>query len=681
MNEPQTDIVSFRGGIDLASSYIELKNSYALELLNFEARLGGGYRRVEGCERVDGRAAPSAAVYYTVGVADGSGIAIGATLTGATSGATSKVVIKDGNTLGVTALTGGYDLSEVANGTTITAIEELSGQTDSATSDTWQLAAEDYYRDLIVAVPGSGSILGAFNFGATKYAFRYNGTTGVDLYKTTASGWDQVDYYHYIFFDGGVLAAALAEGTTITGATSGAIATVKRFVKNGGNYGTTASGYMVISVSSGTFQNNENITIAGPTTVCVADGANAAISFSNSGSFKVIQHNFYASVSTKRVYGCDGVNPAFEFDGDVLTPIFFPAPTQDPAWNAPTYVEAHRSHLFLSFATGQVAHSAPGDPLVFSALLGAAEFGLGDVPTGMVSRAGGVLALYTRNQVYGLYGTSSSDWELKLISETSGAIANTVQGIGRIYALDDKGVTPLDRVEALGDFESATVSRLIQPYIEDKKGLVVGSVSVKKKNQYRLIFSDGFGLIMTDDGYLGDSLPEFTKFQVPFTPSCVSSFEDASGQEVILVGASNGHVYQMEKGYNWDGDPIEFACRTVFMHQGTPHYRKRYKRAFLDILSEYNVTLNVSYELSSGDYYVPNSSDIDLAFYGGGGYYEVHDWDEFNWDSAFYPTKKIPISGRGTNISFLVYGNSATIRPFTLQTLKIHYLPRRLERA
>ncbi|HBA35861.1 MAG TPA: hypothetical protein DCZ12_17180, partial [Gammaproteobacteria bacterium] len=119
----RTAYVDLKGGIELSVPAISIPPGAALFLVNFEPELNGGYRRINGYERVDGRAAPSDAVYYTVGVADASGISVGATLTGGTSGTTSEVIAKDGNTLGVTDLSGaGYTLSEAANGTTISAV-------------------------------------------------------------------------------------------------------------------------------------------------------------------------------------------------------------------------------------------------------------------------------------------------------------------------------------------------------------------------------------------------------------------------------------------------------------------------------------------------------------------------------------------------------------------------------
>jgi len=683
MNLPakKVDIVNLKGGIDRASTFLNIPPGAALDLLNFGPQLEGGYERIYGYERVDGRAAPSAAVYYTVGVADASGISVGATLTGATSGATSKVVIKDGNTLGVTAKSvAGYTLSEVANGTTITAVELLSGQNDYDDDAVWQLAAEDYYRALIGAVTGDGDALYAFQLGAIKYAFRADSGT-VKLYKTSATGWTLVPYYSVLFWDGGVLADGdVAVGDTITGATSAATGTVKKYVKNAGSYGSTASGYMVIQVTSGTYQNNENLQKGGVTKM-VADGASAAITVATGGTWQHIEHNFYATTSTKSIYLCDGVNPAYEFDGTTLCPIYYPAPDEHPSWNKPTYIAAHRMHLFLSYAPGTVAHSSPGDPLILSAILGASEFGLGDIPTGMVSRAGEVLALYTQNKTFGLYGTDSSNWELKTISESFGAKPYTVQALGSIYALDVKGIAPLDRVDAYGDFESATVSRFVKPIIDEKIDSVIASVAVRNKNQYWLFFDDGSGLIMGDDQYLGESLPAFTRFQLFDTPTFVSSSEDASGNQVILMGDSSGYIYEMNVGYNFDGEAIEFAYRSPFMHQNAPHIRKRFMRLFVDLDAQSNLTLQISHELGYGRATIPANLSTDVTAQTGGGYFAVDDWDEFFWDATTFSSEGVVLAGTANNISITLYGNSALIRPFTIQTLELHYLPRTIRRA
>lgn len=673
----QVSVTNLKGGLDLASTLLNIQPGAAIGLVNFEPELEGGYRRINGYERVDGRAAPSDAVYYTVEVADGSGISVGDTLTGDTSGATSEVVIKDGNTLGVTALTGSYTLSEAANGTTITKVETLAGQNNIDTDALWQYEAEQYYRGLIGPLPGNGNALYGFQYGATKYAFRADGAA-VKLYKSTASGWALVPFFSILFFDTGTLTEGeITEGTTITGATSTAAGTVKRFVKNGGVYETDAAGYMVVD-TTGTFTDGENIQVGG-VTKCVADGDSAAISLTaGANKFQHIAHNFYGSSATKRIYGCDGVNPAWEFDGTVFCPIYFTDKTA--AWNKPTFIDAHRTYLFLQFVTGQMAASAPGEPLIFNGLLGATEYGLGDSPTGMMSRSGNVLAIYTRGQTFGLYGTSTDDFELRLISESFGAIPYTVQKIGTVYALDSKGIAPLERVEAYGDFESATVSRLVRPVIERFKNKVVGSCTVKARNQYRLFFDDGSALVMGDDQYLGESIPAFSLLQLGHIPTFISSSEDESGNEVILFGDKDGFVYQMERGYNFDGEAIEYFWRSPFAHQGSPQIRKSYKRLYLDLGAERSVALKVSTELGFGRPQVAPTIEHNITSSLLGGYWDIDDWDDFYWDAAAASSEGVSLAGTGNNISILVYGNSKLTRPFTIQTAEIHYLPRRLRR-
>jgi hypothetical protein len=482
-------------------------------------------------------------------------------------------------------------------------------------------------------------------------------------------------------FDTGVLNEGdVVAGDTLDGLVSGAQGTVKSFIKNSGLYGSTAGGYIVIDVTSGTFQAEDIQKSA--VTVFTSTAAPTQITLATGGEFEHIEHNFYGSASTRRIYACDGVNFAWEFDGDSLNPVLYtdPTPGLNPAFNRPTHIEAHRSHLWLMHDTGRIALSAPGEPLVLSGLLGSAEYGVGDVITGAEARAGDVLAIYTRNKTLGMYGTSTDGFELRIISESFGAKAHTIQSVGTVYALDDKGIVPLERVQAYGDFEGATVSRAVASILDFYKNTILGSCVVRNKNQYRLYFTDGTILVMVFDAYVEAAYPDFSLMRVTDIPTFISNSFDENGNEVILFGDKDGFIYQAERGYNFDGDSIEFACRTSFMHQGTPERNKSYRRMFVDIEAERSMSLSMSYELSYGDFYQPATSARTLAFSGGGAYWDVGEWDVMYWDAELFSSRETELSGDGFNISVLFYGNSNVIRPFTIETLEIHYLPRRIKR-
>jgi len=683
MRQPRSFVVEMKGGIDLTTPALKASPSTAITLINYEPELSGGYRRIAGYEAFDGRSAPSDAVYYTVEVADASGISVGDTLTGDSSGETSKVVIISSNTLGVTELFGSYTANEAANGTTISSIEARSGQADLDTDNIWQQAAEDYYRDLIQALPGSGDVLGAVTYGSSKYAFRSDGTNAV-MYKSSTSGWTAVTFYRLLYFTAGLTGsdAVLIAGAVVDGGTSNAQGTIKSIVQNGGSWDGSATGYMVIDVTSGSFQDVEPIQISA-VTKATTSSVDTAIALSPGGKFQFIEHNYYGGASTKNLYGCDGVNPAWEYDGSVFTPIYHTAPDLDPSWNTPKYLAAFSTYLFISIPGGRLAHSSLGTPLVFDGRMAAAEFGLGSECTGLASRAGEVLSIYTKEgRTYGLYGSDPDTWVLKTISETFGAKDYTVAQLGTAYAIDDKGIVPMERVQSFGDFEGATVSRKVKPILDFYKNSIVQSIIVKERNQYRVFFTDGSGLIMADDRMAGSASRDFTAIKYPDIPTCMSNSEDDSGSEVILFGDNTGMVYQAEKGRNFNGAEIESVYRTQFMHGNSPHLNKAWRRAWLNIDAQQHITsMKLSWGMDYESPYRPSHKSNTPDIKGGGGYWNIDLWDDFYWDSEQFSSAGNRLAGTGINISFLLYSSSKYDNPYTIQSMELEYIPRNRKRA
>ncbi|HBA35862.1 MAG TPA: hypothetical protein DCZ12_17185, partial [Gammaproteobacteria bacterium] len=526
-------------------------------------------------------------------------------------------------------------------------VEAQGGNDDQDLDNQWQLLAEDYYRDLITAVTGSGDILGAVQYGATKYAFRSDGSNTV-MYKSSASGWTAVTFFHLLRFDSGVTGADadLVPGATIDGQSSGATATIKSIVQNAGAWDGTAAGYMVVDVTSGTFQDAENIRVGG-VNKCVADGANSAITLSPGGKFQFVEHNYYGSSDTSYLYGCDGVNFAWEFDGEVLTPILFPGST-NPSYNTPKYIEAHTTHLFLSFPGGRLAHSSLGTPLVFSGLMAAAAFGLGAECTGLESRAGQVLAIYTQDgKTYGLYGTDVTNWDMKVISESFGGKDYTVRSLGTVFAIDDQGIVPLERVQAYGDFEGATVSRSVRPILDQYSDSIVQAFTAKDRNQYRVAFSDGTILVMSDDRAVGGSNYAFSTLQYPDIPTCFSDNSDESGNQVILFGDSSGFVYQAEKGYTFDGDELESVCKLAFIHANSPSNEKRWHKVYTNIEAEWPIsTMKIKWETNYATPHKPIFAGVTPDIKGGGGYFDVDNFDQIYFDAEQFSSAYNRLSGR-----------------------------------
>src|SRR5579863_7904899 len=105
----QSSTAILTGGLDLTSQALVIPNGNVIDCQNYEPGITGGYRRVDGYERRDGRPAPSAANYYNLPVNLTGTVAAGNTITGMTSGATAYVLQVNGTAeIVFTALAGAF---------------------------------------------------------------------------------------------------------------------------------------------------------------------------------------------------------------------------------------------------------------------------------------------------------------------------------------------------------------------------------------------------------------------------------------------------------------------------------------------------------------------------------------------------------------------------------------------
>ena len=153
----RTITVSLDGAVDLVTQDLKRNPGTARETINFEPGLEDGFRRIDGYERFNGRAAPSDAAWQVVELTDASDRAVGETLTGA-GGASGVITVIDGNQVAVTAFNGtNFVAAETTNGTgNVVSVNVPQGDLPNYEDNAIELAAQDHYRALINVVPGSG---------------------------------------------------------------------------------------------------------------------------------------------------------------------------------------------------------------------------------------------------------------------------------------------------------------------------------------------------------------------------------------------------------------------------------------------------------------------------------------------------------------------------------------------
>ena len=690
----RTKYLPMRGGLDVVTPPIARAGGVAINGYNYEPRLDG-YRRILGFERDDGTGLPSAEDYIVQYFGAGSvQIDAGDTVTGATSGATGQAMFEGVVTSGAYATNdaAGFVVLGVASAASFQDGENLQvsaatravasgapvvgGAANDTDHKTWQQAAVELKRSLIGAVPGSGAIRGVWQYNGVTYAFRDNvGGSACIMHKATPSGWQTVALGDQVSFTTGT--DEIFEGDTLTGLTSGATATVERVIVATGGWSTNdAAGRLILSGISGAFLDAESLQVSAATKA-TASGSSAPITLQPGGRYEFVNYNFYGASALKRMYGCDGVNNGFEFDGSVYVPI-----ETGMIVDAPTHITAHRNYLIFAYRGGSVQFSALGDPISWLVMLGAGEIGLGDDVTGFIKGYAGVLVVFGRNKTAILYGKvfagQYADADLDIVNDSVGAIEWTCQLVSEPVFFDNAGVRDLKSVQAYGNFKASIKSQLAKTWIDAKMKTgvtVTASLVVRDQSQYWLFFSDGTGLIGSFDG----GSPEFMPLRFDRVVRCAASIEDADGNEVIFFGSDDGYVYRFNSGDSMDGVALPYLIRLAFNNLGTPTLKKRFHKATLEMATEAQANMRVTADFSYGSPDLPSVLEESFEVYGGGGFWDAVYWDNFYWSQA-EGTAEARIPGAGVNISIAIGGETTFERPHTIHGITYHYSARGLKR-
>lgn len=600
MSKPVQTMIVFGGGENHATPAMGIPPGELRFSQNYEIAQGGGYKRIDGYERFDGHPRPSDASYWVLPFHAGvSTMVAGDTVIGEASGA-KGVLLMD-----AMVSTGSW-LGEDAEGRLI--LTGLEGE------------FQDHEEIHVSATPkamvnGSGAI-----------------RRGAD-----EDGEDDAWFQNSVEIARGKIASVPGSGKIL--------------------------GVWMFHDVVYAFRNNEQGTACGMWRASESGWEQVDLggaTLNPNGNFEFTNYNFIGHAGGLKMYGCDGVNKGFQFDGVTFT-FIETGMTND----APTHLACHKKHLFFSFDQGSLQHSAIGNPLDWTPISGAGEIGTGAEVTGLVVTQG-LLVIFNRDRTYLLYGTSSSDWQMTTHSDDSGAFAGTIQLVGTPKFLHDRGLMSLDATPNYGDFQMASFSRKIHPVIQESRRLAVSSISVRTKNQYRLFLSNKVGIMVN----LGSGSPEFTRVLYNHVVSCTCSVDSNAGERMFF-GSDNGFVYEMDAGTSFDGESIEAFLQLAYYSFKTPGQKKRFRQINLDVIAPRGASLqfqpDFNYSAKDGPAAMPINVNV------GGGSWDISNWGEFNWSSPTVGSAVGNFSGIGSNLGILFYSKQAYEQPHTLLGATITY--------
>lgn len=675
------DYFPLAGGLNVMDPPLTVAPGELLGCLNFEPAIIGGYRRCDGYEAFDGHASPSLTPFVAIPVTTLAAFTPGAgtTVTESGSGASGTIAWIDTTNLVVIVVFN--TVAFVGNGSTLTAGAQttttvgspyINGGATNTLANSYYYQKWLYLRGLIQAVGSgvcSGPILGVAIYGNGIYAFR-NNTAGTQalMFQATSTGWTQVALGTKVYFNAGVYANAMqapANGTVLTGATSGASFTIQRSVAKTGTWGTDAAGFFITSAITGTPVAGELLK-AGTTTVATFQSSVAQTLPAN-GHYLFRTHNFDAAqnpLTGFRLYGVNGVGNGFEYDS---TAGVFTLIETGMSPDVPTQLEVHADYLFFAFADGSLQNSGYQLPLVWNVVFGADSRSVGEPVTFLREDVSQTLIIGTRRRIWTLQGLTVAQFQIQVYSANTGAYPLTDEAPGSMVFAEDRGITALGAAAQFGDFEATTLSNKILNLMVNQLHVdtPVGAFVTRKKNLYRLVFASGtvYSLAINAAGqFVGWCSSAWLT-----APTCVCGgfWENASGvqQERAFFGGSDGFVREIDVGRSYDGQNVQFFMRTVYWHSKTPDIFKRYRRAQINIAPEGSASINVAFDTDFG---ARGSQGLyAMSVMGNGSYWDVGNWDTFNWDSGTYTQIAASLNAEGYNISLLISGSALNDAPFT----------------
>jgi hypothetical protein len=380
------------------------------------------------------------------------------------------------------------------------------------------------------------------------------------------------------------------------------------------------------------------------------------------------------------MYGVNGVGNGFEYDAVTNTFVLIETGMTS---DIPTNLEIHANYLFYSFAGGSLQNSGYQLPLIWNVVFGANERSVGEDVTFLREDVSSSLVIGTRRRIWVLTGISVELFQIKVYSDSTGAIGNTDENVGQIVFLEDRGFTTVSATAQYGDFEAASLSDLILSLIPSLiyNDTAVGAVTTRKKNMYRIMFASGTVLCLGVNA--AGKFSGWTTGSVGMAPSGFwGGFTQGITQGVQIersfMGGVNGYVYEMDLGTSFDGQNLLHFLRLAYNSSKSPDTFKRYRRIQVDLSPEGPMSISMSVDYDFGNR--SGQANQPLEFNGNGGFWDVALWDQFNWDGAQYAQAIMKVEGEGYNIGLFFAGNSNTDAASTIYGASLQWSPRIINR-
>ena len=673
--------VPLRGGLTLSTSPLDVYPGALKDSLNYHEDTRGGYTRIDGYERYDGKASPSENTYYfarfdswDTHVTD---ILINTTIT-VDSTIEMRVVALDTTTeadtliavvCSVDATTIPADLDTTPldwDGTSSLVSMTLRAATTDTLDDAYLQASWDYTRGLISEIPGTETPAGCLQINDSVVAFRTD-TTTPKVYYSTATGWTEGTIGRVAEVTG-YTADSILPGETIAGATF-RVAAVCEWYDSTGTSDVTKAWLVLIPLTAATAPSTGASTASGGASFTIASVINPVVAWGSYIEYEL--HNFLVDPEDKAAWFCDGTNLAMCYSDTYHCVLPISANYNTVAGTLATSIGVLDDQLMYATGGGSFVISEPGNPFNFGGLYGAAEVGVGALITDMEASDGEHMMVYSSRDAKKLTGTDSSNFTFKTSGGNTGAEARSVRKLDDLYSFSTRGVNQLSRTEAIGGYLGGSVSVHVAESLIGMASKHLCSTTIPGKEQIRWYFSDNRFLTMTRLQTENGPRFSYSFCTYPDRPvRSVSTTVWTTGVERTFFTSDDGYVYESDKGTNFDGATLYSFIELHANHLGDPGADKAFKRVFWEAKSNEDAVLTLGFTLNYGEKSFETAS---IQAFGGQYVYDEGLYDVARYDSSTRTRSRALLKGRGFAITFSVDHTSQFTKSFNLTGYTIHY--------
>ena len=385
----------------------------------------------------------------------------------------------------------------------------------------------------------------------------------------------------------------------------------------------------------------------------------------------------------------DGANRPFSFrmegTGALNTRTFFSSLITVDSTNSVQYVTVHDHHLIAAGVDNNdstVYYSVNNDPDNFTGT-GAGAITISDKIVGIRGFREDLI-IFCENSLHKLININDSATVAVVpVAENVGCLSGySIQEIGGdLVFLAPDGLRTVAGTARIGDVELGTVSKAIQPLINDLArsvdSYVIASMVHRDKSQYRLFYTDTTLQESQQRGIIGTLRPngfEWSETRGIEVTGIGTAFNEV-GIEEHYHGSTTGYVYVHDSGNSFDGSNILARFGTPDYDYGdlgtlkTLHYLK------VSASAEGVVTPDVQVRFDYGSTDTPQPPNLfDLGTIDPPSLFGEAIFGTNVFGGAENPLIRIPLQGSGYSNNFTIISDDSNA-PYTINGFYIDFIP------